>query len=99
MTDNVSNKGTVKKDCWICGREIDATDRFCRACGSETILDWTAAGLQTKKRHRRNAKIMFLTGIAILLFAAIHRNPTDAILVFGLALPLFGAGAVTWRMT
>jgi hypothetical protein len=51
-----------------------------------------------KKYHRRNATIMFLAGIAIFLFAVIHRNPADLILVFGLGLPLCGAGAITWRM-
>ncbi len=41
---------------------------------------------------------MFLFGAAIVLFAIIHRNPADIILVVAFGLPLCGAGAVTWRM-
>jgi len=42
---------------------------------------------------------MLLLGAAIVAFAAIHRNPADIILVGAFALPLCGAGAVTWRMS
>ncbi len=49
------------------------------------------------KNGRRIAAIMFLSGVAILLFAAVHRNPADLILVVGFALPLCGAGAMGWR--
>lgn len=52
-----------------------------------------------KKRVRRHAAIMLLLGAAIVAFAAIHRNPADIILVGAFALPLCGAGAVTWRMS
>ncbi len=51
-----------------------------------------------KKRGRRHAAIMFLGGIAIALFAVIHRDPADIILVVAFGLPLCGAGAITWRM-
>jgi hypothetical protein len=51
-----------------------------------------------KKTSRRNAAIMFLFGISILLFAVAHRDPAGIILVVAFALPLCGAGAITWRM-
>jgi hypothetical protein len=50
-----------------------------------------------KKTARRNAAIMFLFGILIVLFAVIHRDPADIILVVAFGLPLCGAGAVAWR--
>ncbi len=40
---------------------------------------------------------MLLLGFAIVLFAAVHRDPADLILVIAFGLPLCGAGAVTWR--
>ncbi len=56
------------------------------------------ANAARKKRDRRNATIMFGLGLAIGLFAIIHRNPADIILVVAFGLPLCGAGALIWRM-
>lgn len=41
---------------------------------------------------------MILFGAAIFLFALVHRDPADIILVVCFGLPLCGAGAITWRM-
>jgi hypothetical protein len=51
-----------------------------------------------KIKGRRHGAVMLALGAAIFLFAAVHRNPADVILVVGFGLPLCGAGAVTWRM-
>ena len=51
-----------------------------------------------KKQGRRHAAIMLIVGMAILLFAVVHRDPADVILVVAMGLPLCGAGTVTWRM-
>ena len=51
-----------------------------------------------KIKGRRHGAVMFALGAAIFLFAAVHRNPADVILVVAFGLPLCGAGAVTWRM-
>jgi len=42
---------------------------------------------------------MVFAGLAIVLFAVLHRNPADVILVVAFGLPLCGAGALTWRMS
>jgi len=62
------------------------------------MLDASKPRETRKNQGRRNAAIMFLSGIAIVLFAVVHRDPADLILVIAFALPLCGAGAVTWRM-
>ena len=51
----------------------------------------------TKKYGRTVAAVMFLSGLALFLFAAIHRDPADLILVVAFGLPLCGAGALAWR--
>jgi hypothetical protein len=50
-----------------------------------------------KKKARRNAAIMFLFGIVIVLFAVVHHDLADIILVVAFGLPLFGVAAVTWQ--
>lgn len=82
--------------CRSCQAEVSAGARFCSACGAPV---WAAAPRAAqKKKGRRNGAIMFLAGLAIVLFAAVHRNPADIILVVAFGLPLCGAGALIWRM-
>jgi hypothetical protein len=83
--------------CPSCQAEIGAADRFCRACGARLVADDALPIDRKKKYGRMVAAVMFLSGIAILLFAAIHRNPADIILVVAFGLPLCGAGALSWR--
>jgi predicted nucleic acid-binding Zn ribbon protein len=83
--------------CWLCKAAIDPLDRFCRACGATVMADANKPRETLKKRGRRNAAIMFLSGIAILLFAVVHHDPADIILVVVFGLPLCGAGAMGWR--
>jgi hypothetical protein len=84
--------------CWSCHAEIGPMDRFCRACGAMVTPEVSQPRATLKKSGRRHAAVMFLFGIVILLFAAVHRDPADIILVVAFGLPLCGAGAITWRM-
>jgi len=82
--------------CWSCRTEVGAGARFCSACGAPV---WAAAPREAqKKKARRHGSIVFAAGLAIVLFALIHRNPADIILVVAFGLPLCGAGALIWRM-
>lgn len=82
--------------CLSCRAEVGAGARFCSACGAPV---WVAAPREAqKKKGRRHGTIMFAAGLAIPLFALIHRNPADIILVVAFGLPLCGAGAVIWKM-
>ena len=99
-TDAMTNSadGRPGPQCWSCQAEIAAADRFCRACGA-TVMSATKLPRDVlRKRGRRHAAVMLLSGAAIFLFAVIHRNPADVILVAAFGLPLCGAGAVTWKM-
>ena len=95
MTSQVD--GPPDRQCWSCEAAIATADRFCRSCGA-TVIATTRPREVRKKRGRRHAAIMLLLGAAIVVFALVHRNPADIILVGAFALPLCGAGAVTWRM-
>lgn len=97
MTDQAGGHSAAKLHCWSCQAAIDPADRFCRACGSLAMVDAGKPRAAGKKHGRRNAAIMLLLGFAIVLFAAVHRDPADLILVIAFGLPLCGAGAVTWR--
>ena len=70
--------------------------RFCSACGAPV---WAATPRAAqKKKSRRHGAAFILAGLAIVLFAAVHRNPADIILVVAFGLPLCGAGALIWWM-
>lgn len=97
MPDAAINQGAADPHCRSCQAEINAGDRFCRACGAGLMPDCGRPPATGNKNGRTIAAIMFLSGIAIMLFAAVHRNPADLILVVGFALPLCGAGALGWR--
>ena len=97
MTDQAGGHSAVKLHCWSCQAAIDPADRFCRACGALARVDASRPRAAGKKHGRRNAAIMLLLGFATVLFAAVHRDPADLILVIAFGLPLCGAGAVTWR--
>ena len=84
--------------CWSCKAAIAAGDRFCAACGAMLTPAGRAPREVLKKKGRRHGAVMLALGAAIFLFAAVHRNPADVILVVAFGLPLCGAGAVTWRM-
>ncbi len=97
MTDEVRHRAAARLHCRTCQAEVEASDRYCTACGA---LVAPAAGLPhaaNNKTGRTVAAIMFLSGLAILVFAAVHRNPADIILVVAFGLPLCGAGALGWR--
>jgi hypothetical protein len=96
MINAAKDQATAIPHCRSCQAEINATDCFCRACGTGLTPDGSRPRNAGKKNGRRIAAIMFLSGIAIVLFAAVHRNPADIILVVGFGLPLCGAGAVGW---
>jgi predicted nucleic acid-binding Zn ribbon protein len=98
MTNETGEASIANPHCWSCAAEIYPSDHFCRACGATVSIDARVPREVLKKRGRRHAAIMFLLGAAIVLFAIIHRNPADIILVVAFGLPLCGAGAVTWRM-
>ncbi len=83
--------------CWSCKAELAAGDRFCRHCGAFVTAESTEEAARKKRRTRSGAAVMCFIGLAIVLFAAVHRNPADLILVVAFALPLMGAGAVAWR--
>ena len=84
------------KFCWSCRAELAAGARFCSACGAPVVA--VASREAARKKGRRNGALVFSAGFAIVLFALIHRNPADIILVVAFALPLCGAGALIWRM-
>jgi len=94
--DAAANQAAPLPLCRFCRAEIGAADRFCRACGASLMAAGAAIGAK-KKIGRKIAAAMFLSGVAILLFAAIHRNPADIILVVAFGVPLCGAGALSWR--
>jgi zinc-ribbon domain len=85
--------------CQSCQAEIGPTDRFCNTCGTRVMADAGKPSAALKKKGRRHAAIMFVFGLVIVLFAAVHRDPADIILVVAFGLPLCGAGAITWRQT
>ena len=93
-----SENGRPGPQCWSCQTEIAAADRFCRACGATVMSAAKLPRDVLRKRGRRHAAVMLAAGAAIFLFAVIHRNPADVILVTAFGLPLCGAGAVTWKM-
>ena len=94
MTDKAKTES--QHFCWSCRAEIADGARFCSACGAPV---WASAPrAQQRKRGRLHGAIMFLAGAGILLFAGIHRNPADIILVIAFGLPLCGAGALIWKM-
>jgi len=94
MADKADNHES--KFCWSCRAELGAAARFCSACGAAVVAGPSREA--AKKKSRRNGALIFATGLAIVLFALIHRNPADIILVVAFALPLCGAGALIWRM-
>ncbi len=98
MTSETDDPSVANPLCWSCQAKIASGDRFCRSCGATVSAGAQVPREVLKKRGRRHAAIMFLFGAAIVLFAIIHRNPADIILVVAFGLPLCGAGAVTWRM-
>ena len=98
MTEETAGQPVANPHCRSCQAEIGPTDRFCRACGNRVMLDAGTPRAALKKKARRHAAIMFAFGLVIVLFAAVHRNPADLILVVAFGLPLCGAGAITWRM-
>jgi hypothetical protein len=98
MTNAANDKAAAMRHCRSCHAEIGPADRFCSACGAQVLADVGTQPAPPQRKHRRNAAVMFLSGVVIVLFAAIHRDPADLILVVAFALPLCGAGAITWRM-
>ena len=98
MTEETARQPVANPHCWSCRAEIGPTDRFCKACGTRVMAEASAPRATLNKKARRHAAIMFLLGLAIVLFALVHRNPADIILVVAFGLPLCGAGAITWRM-
>jgi predicted nucleic acid-binding Zn ribbon protein len=98
MTNETGGRPDTNPHCWSCQAEIASGDRFCRACGEIVTAGAKESRETLKKRGRKHAAIMLLFGAATVLFAVIHRNPADVILVVAFGLPLCGAGAVTWRM-
>jgi hypothetical protein len=97
MTNQADGEPVPNPHCRSCQAALDPADRFCRVCGTMVTADASKPRATWKKHGRRNAAIMLLCGMAIVLFAAVHRDPADLILVITFGLPLFGAGAVTWR--
>jgi hypothetical protein len=98
MNEEAHGRTASRPYCRSCQAEIDLADRFCRICGAGLTPGAGWSGFAAEKHSRTIAATMFLAGVAILLFAAVHRDPADLILVVGFALPLCGAGAVSWRM-
>jgi|GEM_PF-1872685 predicted nucleic acid-binding Zn ribbon protein len=98
MTNAANGQPVTNPHCWSCTAAIGPIDRFCRACGAKLMPDASQPREPQKNTSRRNAIIMFLFAIVILLFAVVHRDPADIILVVAFALPLCGVGAITWRM-
>jgi hypothetical protein len=85
--------------CRSCEAPVAVNSRFCNRCGAPVVTGDRLSAEGRKKRIRRGGAAMLGLGLAILLFAAIHRNPADLILVVAFGLPLMGAGAVVWRST
>ena len=84
--------------CRLCGTDIAAGDRFCRFCGTSVAAPADTAALARKRKvGRAVAAAMFLAGVALVLFALVHRDPADLILVVTLGVPLIGVGAAGWR--
>ena len=100
VTGATTNKAGGRRGpaCWSCQAGIAAGDRFCAACGAMLTPAARVPREVQKIKGRRHGAVMFAVGAAIFLFAAVHRNPADVILVVAFGLPLCGAGAVTWRM-
>jgi hypothetical protein len=98
MTNDAASQAATRPHCWSCQAEMGLMDRFCRACGAKVMPHANKPRAAQKKISRRNAAIMFLLGIAVLLFAAVHHVPADIILVVAFGLPLCGAGTLTWWM-
>jgi predicted amidophosphoribosyltransferase len=95
MTDKGSDLAGAQRRCESCRAEIGPNDRFCRACGAALTSD---AGKPRAQKSRRHAAVMLVLGFATVVFAAVHRDPADLILVFAFGMPLCGAGAVTWSV-
>lgn len=98
MAIQANGQPAINLHCWSCKTEMGPADRFCRACGAETTPDTGDKREARKKKSRRNAAIMFLFGFAILLFAVVHHDFADIILVVAFGLPLCGVAALTWRI-
>jgi len=94
MANDTAKDGAIY--CWSCRAELSAGARFCSACGAAVVAGVSRDA--AKKKGRRHGALIFAAGIGILLFALIHRNPADLILVIAFGLPLCGAGALIWRM-
>jgi predicted nucleic acid-binding Zn ribbon protein len=95
--DAAANQVAPHPLCWSCGAPLGAAARFCSACGAYVAATPGRSRRTTKKYGRTIAAVMFLSGAAIFLFAALHRDPADLILVIAFGLPLCGAGALAWR--
>ena len=94
MADKVDDQDP--RFCWSCRSEVAIGARFCSGCGAPV---WAAMPRAVqRKKGRRHGAAFFVAGLAIVLFAAVHRNPADIILVVAFGLPLCGAGALIWRM-
>ena len=98
MTDKAAGVAAAHKRCGSCRAEIGPQDRFCRICGAAALPDAGKARAPRANKSRRHAVVMVLLGMATVLFAAVHRDPADLILVFAFGLPLCGAGAVIWAV-
>jgi hypothetical protein len=98
MRNEANNQAAANPHCWSCKVDIGSKDRFCSACGAKLMPVASQSRAAQKKRDQRNAAIMFSFGIVILLFAVVHHNPADIILVVAFGLPLCGVGVLTWRM-
>jgi hypothetical protein len=83
--------------CRSCEAALAVNDRFCNRCGAPVVVGDGLSAERRKKRIRGGGAVMFALGFAFVLFAAIHRNPADLVLVVAFGLPLMGAGAVVWR--
>ncbi len=97
MTNEADGRPVTNPHCWSCRAEITPLDRFCRTCGAVVMPDAGMPRETLKKKARRHAAIMFLFGIVIVLFAVVHHELADLILVVAFGLPLCGVAAVTWQ--
>ncbi len=95
--NGIGSQAAAERSCWSCGTPLNAAARFCSACGAYVENAPRERTRMTKKYGRTVAAVMFLSGLALFLFAAIHRDPADLILVVAFGLPLCGAGALAWR--
>ena len=98
MANQTNGQPAANPRCWACQTEMRPADRFCPSCGAEFIHDMAGLREAHKKKSRRNAAIMFSGSFAILLFAIVHHDWADIILIVAFGLPLFGVAALTWRM-